>query len=66
MMAQQIPFIQYYPGCLMMCTSQSGFPKNFLCPVTCMKSCLQQASLQSFSLNENKEIDDSDYICKLG
>ncbi|CAH2047202.1 unnamed protein product, partial [Thlaspi arvense] len=62
--AQQIPFVQCYPGCLMMCTSQSGFPKKLLCPVTCMKSCLQQASPQSFSLNE--EIDDSDYFCKLG
>ncbi|ESQ50877.1 hypothetical protein EUTSA_v10023017mg [Eutrema salsugineum] len=61
--AQTIPFKENYPACLIMCKSQSKFPKYLLCPFTCTKTCLRQSSLQSFS---SYKIDNSEYFCKLG
>ncbi|KAG7591440.1 hypothetical protein ISN45_Aa01g004680 [Arabidopsis thaliana x Arabidopsis arenosa] len=42
--AQKIPFMQCYPACIVVCKSESTFPKFLKCPFTCIKTCLHPPS----------------------
>ncbi|ESQ35562.1 hypothetical protein EUTSA_v10009942mg, partial [Eutrema salsugineum] len=58
-----------YSDCLGVCKSHTAYPKSRWCPFTCLMTCLVPTLPSPSPSSDNdltKEIDNTDYLCKLG
>ena len=65
-----LSFRNCYPGCIDSCAIEKQLPKLLLCPFTCLLTCLAPPTSNISSPHSQmilaKEIDHTDYFCKLG
>ncbi|KAJ0254547.1 hypothetical protein HA466_0104570 [Hirschfeldia incana] len=61
--AEGMAFTDCYKGCLVLCAVSSKGLKKLVCPFSCTKNCINPTPSSDATL---KNIDETDYFCKLG
>lgn len=60
---EAITFKECYTGCVVVCATSAKGLKKLICPFSCLKECIHPKLSSEEIL---KEIDQTDYFCKLG